>query len=64
MYSDTVSYSSTGNVIIGPDRFLVLYTDFKHGGGRRKAIVVQEVIVKPKSRREESHRRPYVRHNH
>jgi len=27
----------------------VLYTDFKHGGERRKATVVQEVIVKPKS---------------
>ena len=49
MYGDTVSYSNTKTVITGPDRFLVLYTDFKYGGQRRKAIVVQEVIVKPKS---------------
>lgn len=45
MYRDTVSYSNTRTVITGPDRFLVLYTDFKYGGERRKAIVVQEVIV-------------------
>ena len=45
MYGDTVSYSNTRTVITGPDRFLLLYTDFKYGGERRKAIVVQEVIV-------------------
>ena len=48
MYRDTVSYSNTRTVITGPDRFLVLYTDFKYGGEQRKAIVVQEVIVSPK----------------
>jgi len=48
MYGDTVSYSNTRTVITGPDRFLVLYTDFKYGGERRKAIVVQEVITEPK----------------
>jgi len=48
MYRDTVSYSNTRTVITGPDRFLVLYTDFKYGGERRKAIVVQEVIISPK----------------
>ena len=47
MYGDTVSYSNTRTVVTGPDRFLVLYTDFKYGGERRKAIVVQEVIVEP-----------------
>ncbi len=45
MYGDTVSYSNTQTVITGPDRFLVLYTDFKYSGEQRKAIVVQEVIV-------------------
>lgn len=50
MYGDTVSYSNTRTVITGPDRFLVLYTDFKYGGERRKAIVMQEVIVKAKER--------------
>lgn len=44
-YFDSVSYSNTRVVITGPDRFLVLYTDFKHGGGKSKAIVVQEVAV-------------------
>jgi hypothetical protein len=48
MYRDTVSYSNTRTVITGPDRFLVLYTDFKYGGEQRKAIVVQEVIVSPR----------------
>ena len=50
MYRDTVSYSNTRTVITGPDRFLVLYTDFKYGGECRKAIVVQEVIVEAKGR--------------
>lgn len=45
MYWDTVSYSNTRTVITGPDRFLVLYTDFKYGGESRKAIVVQEVTA-------------------
>jgi hypothetical protein len=40
--------SNTRTVITGPDRFLVLCTDFKYGGERRKATVVQEVIVSPK----------------
>ena len=47
MYRDTVSYSNTRTVITGPDRFLVLYTDFRYGGERRKAIVVQEVDARP-----------------
>ncbi len=50
MYWDTVSFSNTRTVITGPDWFLVLYTDFKYGGERRKAIVVQEVIVTPTGR--------------
>jgi len=50
MYRDTVSYSNTRTVVTGPDRFLVLYTDFKYGGERRKAIVVQEVSVRAKGR--------------
>ncbi|MFM8704700.1 MAG: hypothetical protein ACKOHG_12700, partial [Planctomycetia bacterium] len=49
MYWDTVSYSNTRTVVTGPDRFLVLYTDFKHGGEKRKAIVVQEVVATRKS---------------
>ena len=48
MYVDMASYCNTRTVVTGPDRFLVLYTDFKYGGQRRKAIVVQEVIVTPK----------------
>lgn len=55
MYGDTVSYSNTRTVVTGPDRFLVLYTDFKHGGEKRKAIVVQEVVV---SRRQDPGRLP------
>ena len=47
MYGDTVSYSNTRTVVTGPDRFLLLYTDFKYGGNRRKAIVVQEITVAP-----------------
>ena len=45
MYGDTVSYSNTRTVVTGPDRFLVLYTDFKHGAEKRKAIVVQQVVA-------------------
>jgi len=52
MYGDTVSYSNTKTVTTGPDRFLVLYTDFNYGGERRKAIVVQEVIVNTKEQRQ------------
>lgn len=44
-YFDSVSYSNTQVVITGSDRFLVLYTDFKYGGEKRKSIVVQEVVV-------------------
>ncbi|MEI6970581.1 MAG: sialidase family protein [bacterium] len=47
MYIDTVSYSNTRTVTTGPDRFLVLYTDFKYEGQKRKALVVQEVMVAP-----------------
>jgi hypothetical protein len=46
MYRDTASYSNTRTVVTGPDRFLVLYTDFKYGGQRRKAIVAQEVTAR------------------
>jgi hypothetical protein len=44
-YSDSVSYSNTRTVVTGPDRFLILYTDFRYEGEKRKAIVVQEVVV-------------------
>ena len=44
-WSLSPSYSNTRTVITGPDRFLVLYTDFKYGGEKRKAIVVQEIVV-------------------
>ncbi len=47
MYFDSVSYSNTRVVKTGVDRFLVLYTDFKHGADKRKAIVVREVQVVP-----------------
>ncbi len=48
MYSDMPSYSNTRVAVTGPDRFLVLFTDFKYGpGGRGKAIVVQEVTAVP-----------------
>jgi len=50
MYGDTISYSNTRPIVTGPDRFLVLYTDFKYGGECRKAIVVQEVVVEAKGR--------------
>jgi len=46
MYWDTVSYSNTRTVITGPDPLLVSCTDSMYGGERRKAIVVQEVIVR------------------
>lgn len=46
MYSNMSSYSNTRTAVTGPDRFLVLYSDFKYGtGGQGKAIVVQEVVV-------------------
>ena len=48
MYGDTVSYSNTRTVVTGPDRFLVLFTDFKYGDQKRKAIVVQEVVATQK----------------
>jgi hypothetical protein len=38
----------------GPDRFLIIYSDFKYPtptGERRKAIKVREVIVIPDSAR-------------
>jgi len=40
--------ANTDVVVNGPDRFLVAYSDFQHPqpyGGRRKAILVREIIV-------------------
>lgn len=48
MYGDPESYCNTRTVVTGPDRFLVLFSDFRHGGDRRKAIVVQEIAVVPR----------------
>lgn len=46
MFSDMPSYSNTRVAVTGPDRFLVLYTDFKYGAsGHGKAILVQEVVA-------------------
>lgn len=49
-YADQVSCGYTGLLPTGPDRFLVVYSDFKYlnkEGEPRKAIKVREVIVRP-----------------
>jgi hypothetical protein len=49
---DTVSCGYTSLLATGPDRFLIVYSDFKHknaAGEIRKAIKVREVIVRPES---------------
>jgi len=47
-YWDSPSYSNTRTVVTGPDRFVVVYTDFKYGGEKRKATMVQEIVVSKK----------------
>jgi hypothetical protein len=50
-YKDQVSCGYTGLLPTGPDRFLVVYSDFRYmneKGEIRKAIKVREVIVTPK----------------
>jgi len=47
---DQVSCGYTSLLATGPDRFLIIYSDFKHptpGGELRKAIKVREVTVTP-----------------
>ncbi|HTE09918.1 MAG TPA: sialidase family protein [Chitinophagaceae bacterium] len=47
---DEVSCGYTGLIATGPDRFLIVYSDFKYGNEAkeiRKAIKVREVIVQP-----------------
>jgi hypothetical protein len=49
-YDDQVSCGYTGLLATGPDRFLIVYSDFKYPnkeGEPRKAIKVREVIVHP-----------------
>jgi hypothetical protein len=49
-YKDQVSCGYTGLLPSGPDRFLIVYSDFRfinEAGEVRKAIKVREVIVKP-----------------
>lgn len=49
-YSDQVSCGYTQLVATGPDRFLIVYSDFAYRnneGEQRKAIKVREVIVRP-----------------
>ena len=49
--SETVSCGYTGLLATGPDRFLLIYSDFNYRnevGTIRKAIKVREVIVTPK----------------
>lgn len=49
-YKDQVSCGYTGLLATGPDRFLVVYSDFRfvtEEGTVRKAIKVREVIVNP-----------------
>jgi hypothetical protein len=49
-YKDQVSCGYTGLLATGPDRFLIVYSDFRHvtsAGEVRKAIKVREVIVTP-----------------
>jgi hypothetical protein len=49
-YKDQVSCGYTGLLATGPDRFLIVYSDFRYVtdvGTVRKAIKVREVIVNP-----------------
>jgi hypothetical protein len=49
-YKDQVSCGYTGLLATGPNRFLIVYSDFRHvteAGTIRKAIKVREVIVTP-----------------
>jgi hypothetical protein len=49
-YKDQVSCGYTGLLATGPDRFLIVYSDFRYvteAGTIRKAIKVREVIVTP-----------------
>jgi hypothetical protein len=49
-YKDQVSCGYTGLLATGPDRFLLVYSDFRYlndAGQVRKAIKVREVIVTP-----------------
>jgi hypothetical protein len=49
-YKDAVSCGYTGLLATGPDRFLIVYSDFRfvtEEGTVRKAIKVREVIVNP-----------------
>ena len=51
---DSVSCGYTSILAAGPDRFLIIYSDFKHknaAGETRKAIKVREVVVTPESAR-------------
>ena len=48
----SVSCGYTSLLATGPDRFLIIYSDFKYknaAGEIRKAIKVREVIVRPDS---------------
>ena len=50
-YNDQVSCGYTGLLETGPDRFLVVYSDFKYLNEvkeERKAIKVREVVVTPR----------------
>ena len=50
--NDAVSCGYTSLLAMGPDRFLIVYSDFKYknaAGEIRKAIKVREVIVRPES---------------
>jgi hypothetical protein len=50
-YKDQVSCGYTGLLATGPDRFLIVYSDFRYvtdEGTVRKAIKVREVIVTPR----------------
>ena len=50
-YKDQVSCGYTSLLPSGPDRFLVVYSDFRYineAGEVRKAIKVREVIVNPR----------------
>ena len=51
---NSVSCGYTSILAAGPDRFLIIYSDFKHknaAGETRKAIKVREVVVTPESAR-------------
>jgi len=50
--NDTVSCGYTSLLAMGPDRFLIIYSDFKYknaAGEIRKAIKVREVFVRVES---------------